>query len=252
MQKTEPKNQESKTCGNENQGNSKTKYINKIRDYLDKKMSQPTQFALFLVIVLLLIVTVIPEFMVYASMLHYNDTALANMQISASCNLIIAFITLLYVILTGYLVLESREMRKLQTEPKLYLFIETREKDYDITDLFIQNIGMGPAYNIEFEVLSDFIYGVLNIDKDGYALPIPKNLYASKASIVKNGIKYLAPNQKKRIFSTMLLQTKNINLQNNLDNHLEIKITYEDNLRVSTAVTNSPLSAVTISPNLNP
>lgn len=121
-------------------------------------MNQPTQFALFLVIVLLLIVTVIPEFMVYASMLHYNDTALANMQISASCNLIIAFITLLYVILTGYLVLESREMRKLQTEPKLYLFIETREKDYDITDLFIQNIGMGPAYNIEFEVLSEFIY----------------------------------------------------------------------------------------------
>lgn len=38
--------------------------------------------------------------------------------------------------------------------------------------------------------------------------------------------------KKRGYFQLCYCKQKNINLQNNLDNHLEIKITYEDNLRV--------------------
>lgn len=219
----------------EKPNNPYKKTLDKFKNDSIKEYSHIIIYLIMFSIFVLVLITIIPFVFVNGLMYFYNNTAETNMHISASSsftNILIAFITLLYVVLTYELVSENRKMRKLQTEPNVYLFIETREKDYDIIDFFIQNIGMGAAYNIEFEVLSDYIYGLLTIDKEGHGLLIPKNLYASKASIIKNGIKYLAPNQKKRLFSTMLTQVKECNLQNNLDNHLQIRIRYEDKVEV--------------------
>jgi hypothetical protein len=84
-------------------------------------------------------------------------------------------------------------MRKIQTDPNISLFLEPRGQHNEITDLFIQNIGLGSAYNIKLEVLSDYIYGIWNLDNKGMKLQEPRILNASKALIIKDGINYLAP-----------------------------------------------------------
>lgn len=79
-------------------------------------MSKPTQFALSLLFIFVLIVTVIPELMVNFTMSYYNDSAMANMHVTTSTNLIIAFVTVLYVLLTGKLVTTSKESIELSKE----------------------------------------------------------------------------------------------------------------------------------------
>jgi hypothetical protein len=66
--------------------------------------------------------------------------------------------TIAYVVLTWKLVSETRKMREAQTEPKVFVTIQPREEWINFMDLVIQNIGLGPAYNIEFEVHPDFEY----------------------------------------------------------------------------------------------
>ena len=72
-------------------------------------MSKSTQFAFLLLLVFILIVTVIPELMVNFTMSLYNDTTLAGTHTTTSTNLIIAFVTILYVWLTKNLVTTSKE-----------------------------------------------------------------------------------------------------------------------------------------------
>lgn len=189
-------------------------------------------------IIVLTLITFVPSIYIPSLVHYYNDTNEAEMHVTLSSNLLIVFVTLLsvvvtmiYVYLTYELFSETRKMRKIQTQPNISLFLESRGQHNDITDLFIQNIGMGAAYNIKFEVLSDYIYGTQNIDAKGNFLPVPKILYASKALIIKDSINYLAPTQKKRLFSTMFYHVKDLNTQNNLDNHLRMHITYEDKFR---------------------
>ena len=83
---------------------------------LDKLMSKQTQFALLLLFVFALMVTVIPELMVNSTMSFYNDTTLANTHVTTSTNLIIAFVTVLYVWLTRNLVTTSKESIELSKE----------------------------------------------------------------------------------------------------------------------------------------
>jgi hypothetical protein len=194
-----------------------------IEVFLDHLTNHPKTSILIFLFVTLLLITVIPALLVTSSMDYYNNSTEAGMHVSLSSNLIIAFVTLIYVVLTRELVLESRKMRELQTAPNVYLFIEPRNEHNDITDLFIQNFGMGAAYNIQFNLLSDFIY---------YESKERSKIYfASEAIIIKDGIKYLAPTQKKRLFSTTFNDVKELNLQNNLGNYLKIYVTYQDNIR---------------------
>ncbi len=193
-------------------------------------VDQFTNHLILSVFIVLILIIIVPMLFINGLMFYYNNSTEAEMHVTASSNLLIAFVTTLYVALTWGLVSETRKMRKIQTEPNVYLFIEPRNVHNDITDFFIQNIGMGAAFNIKFNVLSDYIYGESKIDNEGK--PRYKILRASEALILKDGIKYLAPTQKKRLFSTMFYKVKELNLQNNLDNHLKIHIRYEDNIGI--------------------
>jgi len=135
-------------------------------------------------------------------------------------SIIVAISTVFYAFLTWGLVSETRKMRKVQTEPNVYLFIEPKDEHNEITDLFIQNIGLGAAYNIGFDVLSDYMYYE--------SKERSKKYWASDVRILKDGIKYLAPNQKKRIFSTSFNDVSEFNLKN----HLEINIRYENSMGI--------------------
>lgn len=69
---------------------------------------------------------------------------------------LVAIATLVYAILTWRLVSETRKMREAQTEPNISVTIQPREEWMNFVDLIIQNIGLGPAYNIKFEINPDF------------------------------------------------------------------------------------------------
>ena len=99
---------------------------------------------------------------------------------------VVAIATIVYAILTWRLVSETRKMREAQTEPKISATIQPREEWINFIDMVIQNIGLGPAYNIKFEINPDFEY--------------IKGKFLSELGFMKNALKYLAPNQKLQFF----------------------------------------------------
>jgi len=104
----------------------------------------------------------------------------------------VSIATAVYAILTWKLVSETRKMREVQTEPKIFVTIQPREEWINFIDLVIQNTGLGPAYNIKFEVNPDFEY--------------VKGKFLSELGFVKNGLKCLAPNQKLQFFLTSMIE----------------------------------------------
>lgn len=123
---------------------------------------------------------------------------------------IVAFSTVIYAILTWKLVSETRKMRKVQTEPKVSVIIQPREEWINFIDMIIQNIGLGPAYNIKFEVNPDFEYA--------------KGKFLSELGFMKNGLKYLAPNQKLQFFLTSMTENSEEKAKKLLKSRLFIKI----------------------------
>ncbi|HQJ88387.1 MAG TPA: hypothetical protein PLY91_07590 [Methanoregulaceae archaeon] len=106
-------------------------------------------------------------------------------------SLIVALITLAYVVITWQLLDESKKMRMLQNQPRLSVAYQQRENRAYIIDLIIKNSGFGPAYNVNFVLEGD--------------LEIRKGAVLSEIGAIKNGIPYLAPQQEIRIFLTYLL-----------------------------------------------
>ena len=64
---------------------------------------------------------------------------------------VVTLSTVIYAVLTGFLVSETRKMREVQTEPKIHITIESFEFAIHIVRLNIQNIGLGPASDLQFE-----------------------------------------------------------------------------------------------------
>jgi len=125
---------------------------------------------------------------------------------------VVAIVTAVYVILTWKLVSETRKMREAQTEPKVSIIIQPREEWVNFIDMVIQNIGLGPAYNIKFEVNPDFEY--------------TKGEFLSNLGFIKNGLKYLAPNQKLQFFLTSMIE----NFEEKIRKPFEIKVTYQNSI----------------------
>lgn len=105
---------------------------------------------------------------------------------------VVAFATIVYAILTWMLVSETKEMREVQTEPRVSVVFQPREEWINFIDLIVKNIGLGPAYDIKFNVKPDFEY------RKGRSL--------SEINFIKNGVKYLNPNQKIQFFLTNLVE----------------------------------------------
>ena len=104
---------------------------------------------------------------------------------------IVALSTVVYAILTWKLVSETKALRKAQTEPKLSITLVNNEVAFGSVDMVIKNIGYGPAYNVSFKVEPDLEY--------------QKGKFLSELGLLKNGIKYLAPQQEYRFFLTSLI-----------------------------------------------
>jgi hypothetical protein len=94
---------------------------------------------------------------------------------------VVALSTLFYAGLTCWLVIETRRMRQVQTEPKVSVFVELNEYTRTGMDLVIRNVGQGPAYNIRFDFEGDPT--ILRDDPPLNELPI-----------IRDGLGFLAPN----------------------------------------------------------
>ncbi len=105
---------------------------------------------------------------------------------------VVALSTAFYALLTARLVSETRNVRKAQTEPRLSVSIQPREEWISGIDMVIENIGMGPAYDIRFKIGADFDY------LQGRML--------SQLGFITNGIAYLAPKQRLQFFFTSMLE----------------------------------------------
>jgi len=149
---------------------------------------------------------------------------------------VVGISTGVYAFLTWKLVSETKKMREVQTEPRVWVGIYTREESIHLKDLVIQNIGMGPAYNITFEIIPDFEY--LN------------GKFLSNLNLFKDGLRYLAPNQKVQFFLTNMLENWDkkiktpfnvgVYYQNSLGRKLEDHYTIDFSLLVGLAYVGEP------------
>ncbi len=101
---------------------------------------------------------------------------------------LVAISTVVYAILTWRLVNETIQLRKAQTEPKISIRIEPSENCMFYCDMIIENIGLGPAYDINFQLDTDIT--------DYHKKPL------SDMNMIKNGIQYLAPCTRRQFLFT--------------------------------------------------
>jgi hypothetical protein len=109
---------------------------------------------------------------------------------------VVALSTVVYAVLTWRLVAETRLMRRAQTTPKIAVFYRNSETAISLLDIVIENIGLGPAYELQFE-LQPITSG------DG-----TEKLLAdlTERNVFATGLKFLAPGQTFSCFFTNLLE----------------------------------------------
>jgi hypothetical protein len=100
-----------------------------------------------------------------------------NGAFSVLFSAVVAFATVIYAILTGKLVSETRRMREVQTEPKISVYLLRSQKDS--VDIIVENIGEGMAENIKFSFKGDIEY--------------IQGRLLSEVYFIKKGIKHLVP-----------------------------------------------------------
>lgn len=98
---------------------------------------------------------------------------------------VVTLSTVVYAILTAVLVAETRRMRRVQTEPKMEVAIKLREEWINLVQVYVRNIGLGPAYDISFNVCAE-------AGKEG-AKALIKDF--TQANFFQTGLRYLGPGQ---------------------------------------------------------
>ena len=76
---------------------------------------------------------------------------------------VVAFSTVFYVVLTGKFVSETRQLRKVQTEPRVSVRLELADRaGHGAMELVIRNEGQSPAQDIQFNFRGDPTYFTRN------------------------------------------------------------------------------------------
>lgn len=105
---------------------------------------------------------------------------------------VVAISTVVYAVLTWRLVSETRRMRHAQTEPKIAVTYRSREEWMALVDIVVKNIGLGPAYDIKFEIAP--------ITEGRATQELIKEL--KELNFLNAGLSFLAPDQEVSSFFT--------------------------------------------------
>lgn len=116
--------------------------------------------------------------------------------LSALFSGVVTIATIVYAWLTAKLVHETRQMRQVQTEPRIQVTYRVSEEWINFLDISIRNIGLAPAYEIQFSVRGET------------SLPGTQELLdrLMKLSSFKNGLAYLGPREQYISFWTSLVE----------------------------------------------
>lgn len=127
---------------------------------------------------------------------------------------LVTLATLVYAILTWKLVSETKKMRRAQTDAKVTVRVEPAKETIHFLELIVANEGVGPAYNVKFEILTS---------SSGKIEPSIKKKINSLGYFNK-GIEYLSPNQEISTFLTSILESYDLKIKTSFN----IKISYKN------------------------
>ncbi|MBK7052034.1 MAG: hypothetical protein IPH54_15740 [Rhodoferax sp.] len=109
---------------------------------------------------------------------------------------IVMFATVVYAVLTASLVKETRQMREVQTEPRIEITACPSPEFVSIITLRVRNIGLGPAYDVCFKLRGE-------AETEGENELIQD---FSKSQFLERGLRYLGPGQELRSRYTQMTQ----------------------------------------------
>ena len=147
--------------------------------------------------------------------------------ITAVATVVLAFITWRYVRLTrDYVQLtrdtleENRQMRLDTQKPRIAIYIGFEKEQRSAKDLekiptmylYVENIGMGPAYDLEFDTNLDFV--------------IPDKRTLREIGFVAHDILYLPPGQKRKAYIGDV-RTSPHDMDDLMKQRLEITVAYK-------------------------
>ena len=116
------------------------------------------------------------------------------------------------VVATAWVAFENKKLRDHQSEPIVSIDAQQRSGFHEIVYLVIQNIGLGPAYNIRFKLNStDF--------------KITPDKHISDIGVIKYGLSYIPPRYELRLKLTSLYDP---GFEDFLKNVIEIEVAYEN------------------------
>ncbi|MEQ1779150.1 MAG: hypothetical protein ABL863_11465 [Nitrosomonas sp.] len=144
----------------------------------------------------------------FIDFLNKNAGALSTVF---SCIVMLA--TVVYAILTATLVKETRQMREVQTEPRIEVIACPSLEFVSIITLRVKNIGLGPAYDVCFKLRSESeSAGENELIQD-----------FSKSQFLQKGLRYLGPGQELRSRYTQMTQ----NYEGKIKARLIIDVNYK-------------------------
>lgn len=111
-------------------------------------------------------------------------------------SLVVTIATVVTAWLNARLVSETRRMREAQTEPHIQVTYKIRDEWINLLDVVVRNIGLGPAYDISFELRAESS----NEEKNDLVDSMEKLNCFSK------GLVYLGPDQEFSSFWTNLTE----------------------------------------------
>ncbi len=132
---------------------------------------------------------------------------------------VVTISTVIYSVLTGKLVSETKRMRQVQTEPKIEVTIKSFDFAIHIVRLHVRNIGLGPAINVKFNprVLSGGQAAQELLDE------------FTQSNFFKIGLNYFGPNQERYSHYTQMTQGHT----GKIESVLAIDISYESTTGVT-------------------
>jgi hypothetical protein len=149
----------------------------------------------------------------FFDLLNKNSGAL-----SAVFSGVVTVATVIYAWLTAKLVQETRQMREVQTEPRIQVTYRVSEHWINFLDISVRNIGLGPAHDIQFKVRGE-------TDLPGTKELVDKLM---KLACFQNGLAYLGPNEEYFSFWVSLVEGD----QSKVESRVVVEATYRSATKV--------------------
>ncbi len=127
---------------------------------------------------------------------------------------VVTLSTAIYALLTAVLVKETRKMRQAQTEPKIEVVVKSSDHWINLMRVHIKNIGLGPAYDVTFNVSSE-------VDDEGGRMLLKD---FTSANFFNTGLRYIGPSHEIVGGYTQMVN----NYDQKINSVLNFKVDYKD------------------------